>query len=624
MKKGMDYIGVVERVDFPNKGFVRVIPDCEENAADAEIRVTIKGVLEGQKVKFRLTKLHVSSKKGEGRLLEVLTPAPQEVEAPCALFGSCGGCAYQSLPYEAQLALKEEQIRRLMDAVIIEPYEFMPIRRSPQPLHYRNKMEFSFGNEYKDGPLSLGLHKKGSFYDVLTTDACQIVHEDYNLILREVLACAKETGLAHFHKITHKGYFRHLVVRRGLKTGEILVNLVTSSDIETYIGGKTGVVDAGCAENTGADVSEGGTSIDVATEASVQEKIFDEEAFLKNLCDRLLALPLTGKFAGIIHCRNNSLADVVTSEKTTILYGKDHFYEELLGLKFRITPFSFFQTNSLGAEVLYSTAREFIGEVDGKLVFDLYSGTGTIAQMVASVARKVIGVEIIEEAVEAAKENAAGNGLSNCEFIAGDVLKMLDTIEERPDMIILDPPRDGINPKALEKIINYGVDHLVYISCKPTSLQRDLVTLQERGYRVVKVCPVDEFPMTAHTETVVLLSRQSTVHHMKLRPHPFGMIKNGQKTIELRLFDEKRQQIKEGDKIVFTNTASEEMLNTAVVKLHRFNSFDELYKSLPLLQCGYTTENVDNATPSDMEQYYSVEEQNNYGVVGIELRVESV
>lgn len=478
MKKGMDYIGVVERVDFPNKGYVRVIPEGEENAADAEIRVTIKGVIEGQKVKFRLTKLHVSSKKGEGRLLEVVTPALQETEAPCGLFGTCGGCAYQSLPYEAQLALKEEQIRRLMDAVITEPYEFLPIRRSPQPLHYRNKMEFSFGNEYKDGPLSLGLHKKGSFYDVLTTDACQIVHPDYNLILREVLACAKETGLAHFHKITHKGYFRHLVVRRGLKTGEILVNLVTSSDTGTYIGGQT------------------------------DKPAFDEEAFLKNLCDRLLALPLTGKFAGIIHSRNNSLADVVVSEKTTILYGKDHFYEELLGLRFRITPFSFFQTNSLGAEVLYSTAREFIGEVDGQLVYDLYSGTGTIAQMVASVARKVIGVEIIEEAVEAAKENAAGNGLTNCEFIAGDVLKMLDTIEERPDMIILDPPRDGINPKALEKIINYGVDHLVYISCKPTSLQRDLVTLQERGYQVVKVCPVDEFPMTAHTETVVLLKKK--------------------------------------------------------------------------------------------------------------------
>lgn len=508
MKKGMDYIGVVERVDFPDKGYVRVLPESEEATADGAIRVTVKGVLEGQKIRFRTTKLHISSKKAEGRLLEVLTPAPQERKASCGLFGNCGGCAYQSLPYEAQLALKEEQIRRLMDAVITDSYEFLPIRRSPQPLHYRNKMEFSFGNEYKDGPLALGLHKKGSFYDILTTDACQIVHEDYNLILREVLSLAKETGLAHFHKITHKGYFRHLVVRRGLKTGEILVNLVTSSDTGTYITGRADGTDGGCADGAKGEAVEEKVATVVA-EAEKSCGVFEEEAFLKKLCDRLLALPLEGKVVGIIHSRNNSLADVVVSEKTTVLYGKDHFYEELLGLKFCITPFSFFQTNSFGAEVLYRTAREFIGEVDGKLVYDLYSGTGTIAQMVASVARKVIGVEIIEEAVEAAKANAKANGITNCEFIAGDVLQMLDTIEERPDMIILDPPRDGINPKALEKIIAYGVDHLVYISCKPTSLQRDLVTLQEKGYRVVKVCPVDEFPMTSHVETVCLLTREA-------------------------------------------------------------------------------------------------------------------
>ena len=521
MKKGMEYIGVVEQVDFPNKGYVRVIPESEENAADAEIRVTVKGVLEGQKIKFRTTKLHMSNKKAEGRLVEILTPAPQEIKAPCALSGSCGGCAYQSLPYETQLALKEEQIHRLMDAVITEPYEFMPIRRSPQPMYYRNKMEFSFGNEYKDGPLALGLHKKGSFYDILTTDDCRIVHGDYNLILREVLALAKETGLAHFHKITHKGYFRHLVIRRAMKTGEILVNLVTSSDTETYIAGANGA--------SHAKVESGSM------------KQFDEGTFLRKLCERLSALPLEGTLTGILHSRNNSHADVVASEQTTILYGKDYFYEELLGLRFRITPFSFFQTNSLGAEVLYGTAREFIGAVDGKLVFDLYSGTGTIAQLVASVARKVIGVEIVEEAVEAAKENAAQNGLSNCEFIAGDVLKMLDTIEERPDMIILDPPRDGIHPKALDRIISYGVEHLVYISCKPTSLQRDLVILQEKGYRVVKVCPVDEFPMTAHVETVVLLSgkNKETVNF------DIDVPSLGIRTSERATYSEIKQYIKE-------------------------------------------------------------------------------
>ena len=213
------------------------------------------------------------------------------------------------------------------------------------------------------------------------------------------------------------------------------------------------------------------------------------------------------------------MADTVTNEGTDVLYGQDFFYEELLGLRFKITPFSFFQTNSLGAEVLYQTAREFIGDAlpsgtdadiaeHGKIVFDLYSGTGTIAQMLSPVAKKVIGVEIIEEAVEAAKENVQLNGLHNCEFIAGDVLKVIDSIEEKPDYIVLDPPRDGINPKAFEIIIRYNVPQMVYISCKPTSLARDLEVLQARGYEVKKICCVDMFPSTFHVETVVLLSHK--------------------------------------------------------------------------------------------------------------------
>lgn len=183
--------------------------------------------------------------------------------------------------------------------------------------------------------------------------------------------------------------------------------------------------------------------------------------------------------------------------------------EELLGLKFKITPFSFFQTNSLGAEVLYETAREYIGETDGRKVFDLYSGTGTIAQILAPAAEHVTGVEIIEEAVEAAKVNAAQNGLTNCDFIAGDVLKVLDTLEERPDLIVLDPPRDGIHPKALPKIIDhYGCEKMIYISCKPTSLARDLVVLQAKGYEVTRVCCVDMFPGTTQVETVALLTKK--------------------------------------------------------------------------------------------------------------------
>jgi 23S rRNA (uracil-5-)-methyltransferase RumA len=283
------------------------------------------------------------------------------------------------------------------------------------------------------------------------------------------------------------GYLRHLLIRRAAKTGEILVNLITSTQWNIEISDS----------NT--------TSTDSTYKANIPLK---EEDTLELLKEHLLALKLNGKIVGILHTYNDSQADIVQSDKTDILYGQDYFYEELLGLKFKISTFSFFQTNSLGAEVLYNTAREYVGETKDKLIFDLYSGTGTIAQLLAPVAKKVIGVEIVEEAVEAAKENAALNGLVNCEFIAGDVLKVIDDIDEKPDLIVLDPPRDGIHPKALDKIIDYGVERIVYISCKPTSLARDLEVLQEKGYKVEKVYAVDMFPGTVHVETVVLLHRK--------------------------------------------------------------------------------------------------------------------
>ncbi|MDO5521737.1 MAG: 23S rRNA (uracil(1939)-C(5))-methyltransferase RlmD [bacterium] len=450
MKKGQIVEGRIEKVDFPNKGIMYIEDE----------KVIVKNALAGQTVKAQINKKRKG--KCEGRLLEVVERAPQETrEAVCKSFGACGGCSLQSLPYEEQLNVKANWVKELIDGVC-DDYVFEGIKGSPVEHGYRNKMEFSFGDEEKDGPLALGMHKKGSFHDIVTTDACQIVDEDYNKVLRTVLDFFADKDVSFYHKMRHEGYLRHLLVRRAVKTGEMLIALVTSS------------------------------------QATVD---------LQPLVDALLALDLNGKIVGISHVINDSLADVVKADSMEVLFGQDYFYEEILGLKFKISTFSFFQTNSLGAEVLYSTAREYVGETKDKLIFDLYSGTGTIAQILAPVAKKVIGVEIIEEAVEAAKENAKLNGLTNCEFIAGDVLKMLDTIEVRPDFIMLDPPRDGIHPKALEKIIDYGVDSMVYISCKPTSLARDLVTLQERGYKVEKVVAVDMFPQTVHVETICLLKK---------------------------------------------------------------------------------------------------------------------
>lgn len=445
MKKGQVYEGIIERVDFPNKGIVNV----------EDTPVIVKNGVPGQKVRFSVNKIRKG--KCEGRLLEVLERSPLEVESQCRHFELCGGCTYQTLPYEQQLKIKEEQLHRLLDNVCGD-YQFEGVKPSPVQFGYRNKMEFSFGDEVKDGPLSLGMHKRGSFYDIVTVDGCRIVDEDFRKILSTTLACFRECGTSYYHKLTHTGCLRHLLVRKGAKTGEILVDLVTAPGEVPGLGAWK---------------------------------------------EKMLGLALDGRIAGLLHTINGSVADVIRNDETELLYGQDYFYEELLGLKFKITPFSFFQTNSLGAEVLYSTTREYVGETKDKVVFDLYSGTGTIAQILAPVAAKVVGVEIVEEAVAAARENAGMNGLDNCEFWAGDVLKVIDELEDKPDLIVLDPPRDGIHPKALEKIIDFGVERMVYISCKPSSLVRDLEVLNSRGYQVVKGVGVDMFVGTPHVEVVI-------------------------------------------------------------------------------------------------------------------------
>ena len=466
MKKGFRGTGTVERVDFPNKG-IAVTDDGD--------RVIVKNTIPGQKVDFVVNK--VKHQRAEGRLMEVLEKSPLETEEPCPHFGMCGGCTYQTVPYEKQLDMKLTQVKKLIsDAIGSEKeagYEFIGIHGSPKKSEYRNKMEFSFGDEYKDGPLALGMHKRGSFYDLVTVSDCQIVDEDFRTILKATLDYFSKNNIPYFHRASHRGYLRHLLVRKATKTGEIIVDLVTTTQTEGFD---------------------------------------EEDELLAGFRYALLTRHYDGRFKGVLHTKNDSVADVVKNEGTEVLYGDSYFYEELLGLKFKITPFSFFQTNSLGAEVLYETAREFIlgddkDSLKGKTVYDLYSGTGTIAQLMAPVCKEVVGVEIVEEAVCAAKENAALNGLDNCKFIAGDVLKVLDDIEEKPDYIILDPPRDGIHPKAIGKIIEYGVENMVYISCKPTSLARDLQIFMARGYRVEKICCVDMFPNTYHVETVVLLSQ---------------------------------------------------------------------------------------------------------------------
>ncbi|MDE6743242.1 MAG: 23S rRNA (uracil(1939)-C(5))-methyltransferase RlmD [Lachnospiraceae bacterium] len=521
MKKGEIYQGIVERMDFPNKGIVIV----------DGVNVTVKNALPGQTVSFRITKKR--SGQAEGKLLEVVEKAPCEKEylrrieegkeenaaagcsgqgGICRYAGVCGGCLYQGFPYEEQLKIKEGQVMKLLGAYLsrLKPSNgdaalnetacngettevlYDGIMPSPKQYGYRNKMEFTFGDETKDGLLSLGLHKRGSFYDILTVSDCLIMDEDYRKILMFTRDYFAERNIPYFHRMNHTGYLRHLLVRKAARTGEILVALVTSTqmkvDLESWVNGILEMF--GQCRDDQKDIQKGN---------------------LRGMEDGF-----KGKIKGILHIENDSLADAVKCDRQNILYGTDVILEELLGLQFSISAFSFFQTNSLGAEVLYELVRKYVqGKEAGSVVYDLYSGTGTIAQMLAPAAKKVIGVEIVEDAVEAAKKNAAFNGLNNCEFLAGDVLKVLDEITEKPDYIILDPPRDGIHPKALQKIIGYGVENMVYISCKPTSLARDLGPLTEAGYKIRRLGMVDMFPGTGNVECVCQLVRKNVDDRME-------------------------------------------------------------------------------------------------------------
>lgn len=385
-----------------------------------------------------------------------------EIREVCRDKDICGGCVYQGVPYEEQLSNKFGEVKGLLDKKDIRYGELLPIEGAPFRYGYRNKMEYTFGDMEKNGPMTLGMHKKKHFMSIVTVDQCQLVHEDFNVILRGVLEFASSRGYTHYHKKAHKGLMRHLIVRRGIRTGELLVNVVTSS-----------------------------------------EDGFDENAFV----EMIRALPLENQVVGILRTINDRLADAVYCDELRVLWGRDYYNEEILGLKFKVSAFSFFQTNVDAVERLYSYAVSLIDDFENKEVFDLYCGTGTITQVLARKAKEVIGIELVEEAVEAAKANAALNGLDNCRFLAGDVFEVLDSLPDKPEVIVVDPPRVGISSNALEKIIGYGVKQIVYISCNPKSLADNLYYMQYYGYEIKSVKPFDNFPGTKHCEVVVLMSR---------------------------------------------------------------------------------------------------------------------
>lgn len=420
-------------------------------------KYVVKNEITGRKLRIR------TKRKKNGvyycDVIERLEDSPIENGSPCAHYKDCGGCLYQTLHYEDETKIKKDMLAKLYSEVFDGEMIFHP---SLEIEGYRNKMEYTFSDRGDEArTLSLGLHKKKRFYEVVETDDCNIVDDDFTKIRVAVLEYFKAKGINYYHKKLHEGTLRHLVIRKAYFTKEILINLVTTSDYEV------------------------------------------QDDFVK----MLLELKLDGEVKSIYHTKNDGVSDVVQADELILVYGKEDIDEELLGLKFKIGPFSFFQTNSRAAERMYGRIQELLGEENLDVLFDLYSGTGTIAQILAKKAKKVYSIEIVEEASKKARETCELNSIDNVEVINGDVLKVIDEVEERPDAIVIDPPREGVHPKALKKLIDYRAEKIIYVSCNPKTHVNDLKEFIEAGYKIKLVEVFDNFPKTSHVECIALIQR---------------------------------------------------------------------------------------------------------------------
>ena len=423
--------------------------------------VFVRRGLPGDRVRARVTK--VQRRHAEALATEVLEAGPNRVDAPCAHYPACGGCRFQDLAYEAQTAAKEAQVEdalRRLGGIVDPPLE--PIVPAEEVFHYRNKLEYSF-TQLEQGP-TLGFHKAGRWDEVLEVERCWLTTELGNAVRDAVRAWAREEGLEAYDQGDGTGYLRHLVVREGRNTGQALVQLVTAAG----------------------------------------EK-FDRDYLIETL----------RRFPEVrsIHWAINDTPAEVTNLPTQLLWGEDAIEEELCGLRFRVRPNAFLQTNTAMAERVYELAGEMAGLTGGETLWDLYSGIGTIGLTLASRALTVWGIEVSEESVACALENADLNGVTNAAFFAGTVGDAVEELRDRggePDVVVVDPPRAGLAGKALRRLGRIGAPRIVYVSCNPTTLASDAKALRvEWGYELVRARPVDMFPHTPHVECVALLEHRA-------------------------------------------------------------------------------------------------------------------
>ena len=517
----------------------------------------------------RVKALKVKKTHAFGKAVEIITPSKDRIENDCPYFNRCGGCVFRHISYDAELRLKTDKVREALKRIGGVDLPPQPIMFSGD-LRYRNKAQYPLSEDGKVGFYAFHSHR------IIPCDDCLLQPEIFAKISEAVTEFVKEFNISIYNEEKHTGLLRHLYIRKGQITEEIMVTFVINGDsLPKY---------------------------DIIIHR------------LKEICGE--------KLKSVVLNINKENTNVILGDKCKTLYGRDYITDILAGVKVRLSALSFYQVNNVMASRLYEKAAEY-AKPEGKNIVDLYCGTGAIGLSMAKRAKSVIGVEIIPEAVKDAEFNAKENGIENARFICGDAKYAAEQLKKesiKPDTVIVDPPRKGCDSEVIKIIANdFCPQSVVYISCDPATLARDVKIFKDLGYGLLEYTPADLFPRTAHVETVALLGRESVEHYMKLHAEPFEMIKSGRKTIELRLWDEKRQKIKIGDTVVFTNTISGEKLKATVLNLYRFDSYEELYKELPLLKCGYTEDDIDTAQASDMEAYYSADEQAKYGVVGIEI-----
>jgi len=457
---------------FEGKGIARIA--LEENG-DKNFIVFVKGAYPGDVVEARIIKKKKSF--AEARIVKHIQSAKDRVFAKCKYFGSCGGCKQQDLDYQKQLFYKEEQVKDIFERLGgFTDFEILPILSSENQFYYRNKMEFSFadkrwipkeefdsGEEIKDRNFALGLHIPRIFDKVLDIDECFLQSELSNKIVNFTRDFFKERNVSIYSTKTHEGFLRNLVIRQAFHSDDVMVNLVTSSEDKNLM-----------------------------------------EEFSNELINKI------PEVTTVINNVNLRKAQVAVGDFENVYFGNGVIYDSIGEYKFRISANSFFQTNTLQGEKLYQTALDFADFSGDEIVYDLYSGAGTISAFISKNVKKVYGVEAVDSAVKDAKSNAKLNNISNTEFLKADLNRsFLPIIEHKnipkPDLIIADPPRSGMNPKTVKDILRLNPGKIVYVSCNPTTQVRDIKTLVENGYKLIKIKPVDMFPNTYHIENVALL-----------------------------------------------------------------------------------------------------------------------